>query len=425
MILQASQRANGRELASHLMRTDDNEHVEIHEIRGFVSDDLHGAFQEAQAVSRVTKCRQYLFSLSLNPPPQETVSVKAFERAIDRIEQKLGLVDQPRAIVFHEKEARRHAHVVWSRIDGNTLTARQMSHFKVKLRDVSRELYREHGWEMPRGLTNREERNPTNFNLAEWQQAKRTNQDPRQLKAMIQDCWAQSDGLPSFQQALKDKSFWLARGDKRGHVVLDFQGEVHSLSRAISLKAKEVRARLGEAHALPNIEHTKADIAKTMTPMVRRLIEDARLKSKQGMATLAHNRALMVQRHREERHILIEQQEKRRTREARARLERLPKGLSAVWAWATGKLKRVQHRNAHDAEQHARRDAAERQRMREAQLRERRRLQGQMTRSRQREADALVGLRRDLRRYTELSDTLSRDTTRPAQRRSRRRPGLH
>jgi hypothetical protein len=41
----------------------------------------------------------------------------AFEAAIDMAEQRLGLDGHPRAIVFHEKEGRRHAHAVWSRID--------------------------------------------------------------------------------------------------------------------------------------------------------------------------------------------------------------------------------------------------------------------------------------------------------------------
>ncbi|WP_416193776.1 relaxase/mobilization nuclease domain-containing protein [Nitrobacter sp. TKz-YC01] len=132
MILKASQRGSGQNLAAHLLRTDDNEHVLVHDLRGFASDDLHGAFKEAEAVSRGTKCRQYLFSLSLNPPEAECVSVGVFEEAIERIEGKLKLEGQPRAIVFHEKEGRRHAHCVWSRIDAETMTARQMSFFKQK-----------------------------------------------------------------------------------------------------------------------------------------------------------------------------------------------------------------------------------------------------------------------------------------------------
>ena len=42
MILKASQRAGGMRLAAHLLKTEDNEHVEIHEISGFVADFVSG-----------------------------------------------------------------------------------------------------------------------------------------------------------------------------------------------------------------------------------------------------------------------------------------------------------------------------------------------------------------------------------------------
>jgi len=117
MILKGSQRAGGTQLAIHLLKTEENEHVEIHEVSGFVSDTPTDAFKEAYAISRGTKCRQFLFSLSLSPPERESVPISVFEQAIIDIEKKIGLAGQPRVIVFHEKEGRRHAHCVWSRID--------------------------------------------------------------------------------------------------------------------------------------------------------------------------------------------------------------------------------------------------------------------------------------------------------------------
>lgn len=182
MILKGSQRSGGQNLAVHLMRTDDNEHIRLHELRGFMADDLKGAFKEIEAVSRGTQCRQSMFSLSLSPPEDARVPVEAFEQAIDRVEDRLGLTGQPRAIVFHEKEGRRHAHCVWSRIDAQTMKAVPLPFFKRKLMDVSRDLYLDHGWTMPRGFTDAARRDPTSFTLAEWQQAKRQGLDPRWRK---------------------------------------------------------------------------------------------------------------------------------------------------------------------------------------------------------------------------------------------------
>ncbi|TCS60272.1 hypothetical protein EDD52_11592 [Primorskyibacter sedentarius] len=123
MILKGNERSKGKELAKHLMNAHDNEHVELHDLRGFAADDLAGAMQESEAIARGTRCKKHLFSLSLNPPEHEDVAVEDFEAAIARIENRLGLEGQPRAIVFHEKEGRRHAHAVWSRIDGEEMKA--------------------------------------------------------------------------------------------------------------------------------------------------------------------------------------------------------------------------------------------------------------------------------------------------------------
>jgi hypothetical protein len=51
MILKGSQRSGGRDLAAYLMKVDDNEHVRLHELRGFASHDLKSAFKEAEAIS--------------------------------------------------------------------------------------------------------------------------------------------------------------------------------------------------------------------------------------------------------------------------------------------------------------------------------------------------------------------------------------
>ncbi len=214
MILKASQRGGAADLAVHLMRADENEHVEIHELRGFASETLKDAFKETDAISRATQCHQYLFSLSLSPPEREHVPIETFQDAIDRIEARLGLTGQPRAVVFHEKEGRRHAHCVWSRIDAQTLTAKPLPFFKNKLMEVSRDLYLEHGWAMPRGIAEKGNRNPTNFTLAEWQQAKRQGIDPRWIKTTLQQCWKTSDNAAALARAVEERGFILAKGDK-------------------------------------------------------------------------------------------------------------------------------------------------------------------------------------------------------------------
>ena len=240
MILKASQRGGARQLSAHLLKPE-NEQVEIVELRGFMSDDVPGAFDEAHAIAQGTKCKQFLFSLSLNPPAGAVLSDADFQKSADEVEARLGIKGQPRIIVVHEKEGRRHAHAVWSRIDAQTMTAKPLPFFKNRLRDLSREMYLEHGWTLPDGLRDPLLKNPRNFDQAEWQQAQRTERDPRETKQVFQEVWQRSDGCKAFAAGLEEQGFILAKGDRRGHVAVDHDGEVYSLSRWTGVKTKDRR----------------------------------------------------------------------------------------------------------------------------------------------------------------------------------------
>jgi hypothetical protein len=71
MILKGKQRGSGQQLATQLLNADNNQRVEILELRGSVARDLHGAFEEWCACSMGTQCRKYLYSLSINPDPRQ------------------------------------------------------------------------------------------------------------------------------------------------------------------------------------------------------------------------------------------------------------------------------------------------------------------------------------------------------------------
>jgi len=399
MILKGSQRGSGQNLAVHLMRMDDNDHVRVHELRGFVADDLKGAFKEAEAVSLGTKCQQYLFSLSVNPPEDQTISAEEFETTIDRIEERLGLTGQPRAIVLHEKNARLHAHCVWSRIDPDTMTAKQMSFFKTKLTGLSRELYLEHGWDMPRGLISPEGRNPKNFSLAEWQQAKRLQQDPRWMKQVVLDCWARSDDRKSFESVLSEHALFLARGDRRGFVVMDHAGQVQSLSRTLGMKTKELVSRLGDPESLRDLEGAKAEAAKLLTPAMRRHVDESRAAFDERAKTLIDYRAEIVRHHRAAREKMILRQSAEFEAENRARHERLPKGLRGLWHRITGKYQQIRRENEREAELTTHRHAGERHALIAKQMDQRRVLEVRISALRQSQAQQLRALRREMGRY--------------------------
>lgn len=375
MILKGSQRSGAKALADHLMNDRDNDHVSCLELRDFSSDQLHGALSEMHAISKATQCKQFMFSLSLNPPQDHIATEQDFLEAADRAEQQLGLSDQPRAIVVHEKEGRRHAHVVWSRIDVDEMKAINLPHFKNKLRDLSRDLFLDHGWVLPDGLATYGNKSPLNFTLEEWQQAKRQGLDPREIKQAFQQAWERCDGQIGFKNALEDRGYFLARGDRRGFVALDVDGNVHSIAKWTGFKAKDVKAKLGSPENLPSVDETRTTIRTKVTDQMRGYIGQIKDRQNSELDPLHDKLRGMNTAHRDERQKLKVGQSKRWIEETKLRSDRLNKGLRGLFDRLTGKGKSIRQQNEFDARQAAKRDQKQRDFMVVEQMKERRALQ--------------------------------------------------
>ncbi|WMS43100.1 relaxase/mobilization nuclease domain-containing protein [Acuticoccus sp. MNP-M23] len=410
MILKGNQRAGAVQLARHLLNDRDNDHVSVHELRGFSAATLAEAMRETLAISKGTRCRQFLFSLSLNPPERATVEPEDLLAAADFVEHKLGLTGQPRAIVIHEKEGRRHAHAVWSRINADTMTAINLPYTKRKMQDVSRELFLHHGWSMPAGLRDPAERDPATFSRAEWQQAKRVGQDAKALKRMFATCWAASDNAESLKAALAERGLVLARGDRRGAVAVDYRGEVYALARWSGVKTKEVRARVGDPEALPGVDEAKRNIADRMTPVLRQYVADVRRNIERSAATVRFKAAQLKERHVAERDDLVARQDARWKGEVSARAARFRPGVRGLWDRVSGRHRETQVLNEREAKDAERRDRVEREALGVSQLNERRALQTEIKAIRALQHEEMSSLREDVATYAVWS---GREVERP------------
>jgi len=398
MILKASQRGGAKQLAAHLLNGEENEHVELFDLRGFAADDLTGALHEAYAVSRATRCEQFLFSVSLNPPPSESVRIEVFEEALRKIEERVGLQGQPRAVIFHEKQGRRHAHAVWSRIDADTLTAKQLSFFKQKLTAISREMFLENGWSMPKGLMESKARDPLNLTLEEWQQAKRQGYDAKAMKAAILECWAVSDSRAGFESALEERGLYLAQGNRRACVAVSHEGHVVAIARAVNIKTKDVVARLGEPQTLRTIDETRAHIAERITPRLKLFIEQAQRAYAFNSKSLLDARRQMVVRHQAERALFDHGQTERQAREMMERKARLRTGIKGLWDLLRGERSKQLKRNALETAQAKLRDREERHLFIASQLSERRDLQQRLVTARTAHQERMRDLFKDIDR---------------------------
>ena len=146
------------------------------------------------------------------------------------------------------------------------MVAVQMSHDRMKLRGLARELAMEFGLPLPEGLaTDRgaERQRKKDMTLAEKSQAEETGVTPRQRKEEITAAYRRSDSAEAFRAALKEKGYILAKGDKRGFVVVDRFGKVHSLARQIDgMRTRELEAKLAPLAEgqVPTVDEAKASI---------------------------------------------------------------------------------------------------------------------------------------------------------------------
>ncbi len=402
MLLKASQRGGAKQLANHLLRGEENEHVEVYDVRGSTSDNPHVIFQEMYALSKGTQCRQFMFSVSMNPPLDANAPPEYFENALASIEKEMGLENQPRIVVFHEKEGRRHAHCVWSRIDLLEMKAINLPFYKNKLNDISKELYLKHGWELPKGYIDRQYSDPTNFSLEEWQQAKRAKEDAKILKRLFAQTWEASDNKQSYIQALKEYGFTLARGDRRGYVAVDYKGEVYSLSRWAGVKTKQLKERLGDPEQLPSVDEAKAEIARKMTKALDGHLQQIRSHWQTKLKPFRRVVRKMRDQHTAEREKLAEEQKARWEHEEKLRIQRLPKGIKGLWHRITGKYQKVRALNEKEVKRAIERDQAERQKLITQHLKQRQKLQKKLEKLRYERNEAMLSLRLDIGQYLEM-----------------------
>jgi Relaxase/Mobilisation nuclease domain len=244
------------------MRVDTNERAEVKDIRGTAADDLAGALKEMEAVSAGARTDKPFYHASINTRADERLTDEQRMRAIDRLEEALGLSGQPRVVVIHEKHDREHCHIVWSRIDLDRMAAISDSHNYRKHEEVARGLEREFGHQRVQGAhierdgKNRPERTPSHREML---QAERHGLAIDEAKAFMAGIWKTTKNGKEFQAALEKKGWILARGDRRDFVAIDPHGGLHSIARRVhGARAADVRQRFADIDPMSLVSVTEA-----------------------------------------------------------------------------------------------------------------------------------------------------------------------
>jgi len=342
------------------MNAHDNEIVDVYDLRGAVGKDLHDAFKEweFQAAS-LTRAKKYLYSLSINPDPnQAPLTRKQYLDLIARTEKALGLEGQPRAVVFHTKDGRDHCHVAWSRTDVENRRAVHLAHDHRTLMMVARSFARDQGLDLPDGYDHARE--APQLSRYEKEKERRSGMTREDHIREVTEAWSHSDDAKSFVQALSERGYLLARGD-RPYVLVDLYGGVTALPRLIADKSVNTKAlekflaKDFPSKSLPSVAEAQKLVAGHRAMIDRALHEDlievqlGALRHAQGerKREVLAQRAALGQKHetqrvafgdrlRKERDALRERHLAQTEMRRLARVERTPTGLVSFLGRVTG-----------------------------------------------------------------------------------------
>ena len=259
MIIKGGSRSHRRFFATHLLNGKDNERVRVVEVRGFSKADVRSAFCDMEAVAKGTHCENFFYHADMNPREGERLTDEQWTRAADILERQLGFDGQPRVFIEHEKKGREHRHIVWQRIDPDTMTARPDSLTYRKHEAAAREIERECDLQPVASVLVKDRDTPRPQRRArDWEgfRGAQTGIKPEDVKAEVTALWKESRDGAEFRTALAEKGYLLCKGDRRDYCIIDPAGNDHSLARRIDgAKAADIRQRMGEfdRDALPGV----------------------------------------------------------------------------------------------------------------------------------------------------------------------------
>jgi hypothetical protein len=178
---------------------------------------------------------------------------------VDTLERHLGFEGQPRIVFEHEKHGRVHRHVVWSRIDADTMTALSDSLTYAKHEAAAREIERDCGLKPVASVLVKDRSEPRPERRAkdfEGFRGSQTGLTPDQVQAEVTALWLKCDSGAAFRAALEAHGYILCRGDRRDFCIIDPAGDEHSLARRIAgVNAAELRERMADIdrNGLPTV----------------------------------------------------------------------------------------------------------------------------------------------------------------------------
>ena len=264
MIIKGSPVGSVKFWSKHLLRDDKNSRAEVVEISGLLAEDLPSALREMQVIAAQSRCKgNFMYQANINPLAHERLTPEQWRETVDTLEKNLGLEGHQRVVIEHEKDGRVHRHIVWNRVDGDTLRVADMGGNYYTHQRTARELEERFGLQRVQSLHGqRRENGRPDRPLELWEQraAARSDINPQDLKAELTEIWRSTETGREFVKAVEERGYIVARGDRRDFCIIDQAGDAHSLARRIEgAKAKDLRERMADVDrdGLPSVTEAR------------------------------------------------------------------------------------------------------------------------------------------------------------------------
>jgi len=245
----------------------ENVRTEIIKSEGLASEDIRDKMLEMQLMAEGTRCKNFMWIADLSPSPgvSRRFSAAEWERARAIAEKFRGLEGQAYFVIEQEKaDGRIHRHAIWSRVDVETGRARPDGWDSEICHAASKAIREELGLQPLPSPFDKDREGPRPKRAPKrWEMYRgmKSGLDPRDITAQVTELYHQSDNGRAFHAALEQQGYVLARGDRRGFVILDSAGDDHSLARRIEgVNTKELDAFMRDVdhEALPTVEQGRA-----------------------------------------------------------------------------------------------------------------------------------------------------------------------
>lgn len=257
--IKGKSRKEAAKAGAYLLNKGKNEKVELIEIKETVSQNVKDAMREMEAVAAGSRSEKFLYHASINFEEGENLTSKQDKlKAVDILEKELKLVGHQRVVVEHNKDNREHLHILWNRVDPETMIARHMSNSYAAHERAAREIERTFGLKHVKGVHVLEEnekpadRAPTHNEIA---QSKKTGVNLHKWRNEIRQL-AEGKSGAELINALDEQGHIVGQGDKVGFIILDPSGTPQRMAQSLGLKVKELQERLGDIKPInrPNEE---------------------------------------------------------------------------------------------------------------------------------------------------------------------------